>query len=184
MLGKRCNICVIGVGPFARLFIRCYQRHPCVGTVSVFSRDPQWLLERAKPLGIAPEHCYASFEIVPMPAYPSMCWPVSWRSPSSVSVPTMWAGSGGRYGCKDAYQTRLVTLKSSDIKGEIHRIIRAPLARPGTLRMWILGNMPCGRHLCGRFCQRERSQGFYLRFFQSLKHSIQHNRYNWLIHLF
>lgn len=73
MLGKRYNICVIGVGPFARLFIRCYQRHPCVGTVSVFSRDPQRLLERAKPLGIAPEHCYASFEIVPMPAHPSMC---------------------------------------------------------------------------------------------------------------
>ncbi|MFV0361823.1 MAG: Gfo/Idh/MocA family protein [Suipraeoptans sp.] len=64
MNSKKINICIIGTGPFARPFIRCYQRHPYVGDVSICSRNKKRLDERADMLNIPTSLRFTSYEHV------------------------------------------------------------------------------------------------------------------------
>lgn len=59
---KKVNICIVGIGPFARPFIRCYQRHPLVGEVFICARNPERIRQTAASLNIDEEHCFTDFE--------------------------------------------------------------------------------------------------------------------------
>nr|WP_162990640.1 Gfo/Idh/MocA family oxidoreductase [Maliibacterium massiliense] len=59
---RKINVGIVGVGTFARGFIRCYLRHPSVGAVYVCARNRERLDARADMLGIDPDKRYTDFD--------------------------------------------------------------------------------------------------------------------------
>lgn len=59
---KKINVGIVGVGPFARPFIRCYQRHPGVDKVAICATSKQSADEKGEMLGIPEELRYTDYD--------------------------------------------------------------------------------------------------------------------------